>query len=276
MIKDEYFLLNDGVRIPKIGLGTWQSEPMDAYNATLLALKAGYRHIDTAYAYGNESEVGRAIKNSGLPRSEVFVTTKLPAQYKKYDEAIKYCNESLENLGLEYIDLYLIHAPWPWSEVGKDCEKENIEVWKAFIDLKKQGKVRSIGVSNFRVNNLENIINATNVVPSVNQIRFFIGNTQEEVVKYCQEKNILIEAYSPLSTGEILNSKELDEISNKYNKSKAQICIRYCIERNTLPLPKSVHEERIIQNADIDFEIDKKDMEYLNSLTLGTRKPLRS
>lgn len=276
MIKDEYFLLNDGVRIPKIGLGTWQSEPMDAYNASLLALKAGYRHIDTAYAYGNESEVGRAIKNSGLPRSEVFVTTKLPAQYKTYDEAIKYCNESLENLGLEYIDLYLIHAPWPWSEVGKDCEKENIEVWKAFIDLKKQGKVRSIGVSNFRVNNLENIINATNVVPSVNQIRFFIGNTQEEVVKYCQEKNILIEAYSPLSTGEILNSKELDEISNKYNKSKAQICIRYCIERNTLPLPKSVHEERIIQNADIDFEIDKKDMEYLNSLTLGTRKPLRS
>ena len=276
MIKDENYILNDGVAIPKIGLGTWQSSPEDCYNATLSALKAGYRHIDTALAYGNESEVGRAIRDSKIDRKEIFVTTKLPAQYKSYDEAIKYFNESLTNLGLDYIDLYLIHAPWPWSEVGKDCEKENIEVWKAFIDLKKQGKVRSIGVSNFRVNNLENIIKATNVVPSVNQIRFFIGNTQEEVTNYCQKNNILIEAYSPLATGEILNSPELDILEKKYNKSKAQICIRYCIERNTLPLPKSVHEERIINNLDIDFKISDSDIKYLNQLNIGSKRPLRS
>ena len=276
MIKDEYYVLNDGIRIPKIGLGTWQSEPMDAYNATLAALKAGYRHIDTAYAYGNEAEVGKAIRDSGIKREDIFVTTKLPSHLKTYDEAINYCNESIKNLGLDYIDLYLIHAPWPWSEVGKDCEEGNIDVWKAFIKLKEEGKVRSIGVSNFRVNNLENIIKATNVYPSCNQIRFFIGNTQEEVTKYCQENNILIEAYSPLATGEILNSKELDVLSLKYNKSKAQICIRYCIERNTLPLPKSIHEERIIQNLDVDFKIEDEDMKYLNGLNIGSKRPLRS
>lgn len=270
------FKLNDGITIPSIGLGTWQSSKEDAYTATLSALKAGYRLIDTALAYGNEDAVGKAIKDSNIKRDDIFVTTKLPAQYKSYEEAIKYCNESLRNLGLDYIDLYLIHAPWPWTNVGEDYEKENIEVWKAFIDLKKDGKVRSIGVSNFRPNNLENIINATNVVPSVNQIRFFIGNTQEEVTKYCMDHNILIEAYSPLGTGEILNAPELDNICKKYNKSKAQICIRYCIERGTIPLPKSVHEERIIANLDVDFKMDEEDILYLNSLSIGSRRPFRS
>ena len=273
----EFELLN-GNMVPALAYGTWLIKNENAANCVKMALEAGYRHIDTAQAYGNEEGVGIGMKESGLKREEIYLTTKVMAELKTYKKAKKSIDDSLKRLGVDYIDLILIHCPQPWVlfRGKRRFFKENIEVWKAFIDLKKQGKVRSIGVSNFRVNNLENIINATNVVPSVNQIRFFIGNTQEEVVKYCQEKNILIEAYSPLSTGEILNSKELDEISNKYNKSKAQICIRYCIERNTLPLPKSVHEERIIQNADIDFEIDKKDMEYLNSLTLGTRKPLRS
>ena len=276
MIKDEFYCLSNGVKIPKVGLGTWQSSKEDAYNATLYALKNGYRHIDTAYAYQNEDAIGKAIKDSGVKREKLFITTKLPAQYKSYDEAIKYFNESLNLLGLDYIDLYLIHAPWPWSEVGADYEKENAEVWKAFIDLYNGGKVRSIGVSNFRVNNIKNIVSATNFVPHVNQIRFFIGNTQEEVTKYCQDNNILVEAYSPLATGEILESPELDKIAKKYNKSKAQICIRYCLDRNTCPLPKSVHEERIIQNIDLDFKIDDDDMAYLNSLTIGSRRPLRS
>ncbi len=276
MVINETYKLLSGYDIPKIGFGTWQAEPLDAYNSTLMALKNGYRHIDTALAYQNEVEIGKAIKDSKIDRKELFITTKLPAQYKTYDEAIKYFNISLKNLGLDYIDLYLIHAPWPWQEVGKDCKEGNIEVWKAFIDLKKQGLVRSIGVSNFRENDLENIISATNVIPDVNQIRFFIGNTQESVVKYCKEHNILVEAYSPLATGEILNSKELDIIANKYNKTKAQICIRYCIERGTLPLPKSTHEARIIENKDIDFTISKEDIEYLNSLQIGSRRPLRS
>ena len=276
MIKDEYFKLRSGYFIPKVGFGTWQSSSEDAYNSTLIALKNGYRHIDTALAYQNEEAIGKAIKDSKINRSEIFVTTKLPAQYKTYDEAIKYFHESLKNLSLDYIDLYLIHAPWPWSNVGQDCEAGNIEVWKAFIDLKKQGLVRSIGVSNFRENNLENIINASGVTPDVNQIRFFIGNTQESVVKYCKEHDILVEAYSPLATGEILESRELDEICKKYNKTKAQICIRYCLERGTLPLPKSTHENRICENIDLDFEIDEEDMNYLNSLTIGSRRPLRS
>lgn len=276
MVINETYKLLSGYDIPKIGFGTWQAEPLDAYNSTLTALKNGYRHIDTALAYNNEAEIGKAIKDSKIDRKELFITTKLPAQYKTYDEAIKYFNISLKNLGLDYIDLYLIHAPWPWQEVGKDCKEGNIEVWKAFIDLKKQGLVRSIGVSNFRENDLENIISATNVIPDVNQIRFFIGNTQESVVKYCKEHNILVEAYSPLATGEILNSKELDIIANKYNKTKAQICIRYCIERGTLPLPKSTHEARIIENKDVDFTISKEDIEYLNSLQIGSRRPLRS
>jgi diketogulonate reductase-like aldo/keto reductase len=276
MIKEEFYTLSNGVKVPKVGLGTWQSSKEDAYNATLCALKLGYRHIDTAYAYQNEDAVGKAIKDSKIDRKEIFVTTKLPAQYKSYDEAIKYFNESLEALGLDYIDLYLIHAPWPWSEVGKDCEKENIEVWKAFIDIYNTGKVKSIGVSNFRPNNIKNLIDATGFVPQVNQIRYFIGNTQKEVVDYCKEHNILIEAYSPLATGEILESPELDRIANKYNKSKAQICIRYCLENGTLPLPKSTHEERIAQNINLDFSIDDEDMKYLDSLTIGSRRPLRS
>lgn len=276
MIKDEFYTLNNGLLIPKVGFGTWQASEEDAYNSVLYALESGYRHIDTALAYQNEKAIGKAIKDSGIKREDIYITTKLPAQYKTYEEAIKYAHESLANLDCSYLDLYLIHAPWPWSEVGKDCEEGNVEVWKAFIDLQKQGLVKSIGVSNFRVNNLENIINHTGVIPQVNQIRFFIGNTQESIVKYSQEHNILIEAYSPLATGEILDSKELDLIAKKYNKSKAQICIRYCLERGTLPLPKSIHENRILENIDLDFNIQKEDMDYLNSLNIGSKRPLRS
>ena len=276
MIKDEYYTLSNGVKIPKIGFGTWQIDSKDAYNSTLLALSLGYTHIDTAYAYQNETEIGRAIKDSKIDRSKLFITTKLPAQYKSYDLAIEYFNKSLSNLGLDYIDLYLIHAPWPWSEVGKDCELENIEVWKAFIDLYNQGKVRAIGVSNFRDYNIENLVKNTNFIPHVNQIRYFIGNTQKTVVDCCKKYNILVEAYSPLATGEILGSIELKEIAKKYNKSVAQIALRYCIENNTLPLPKSTHLDRIKENIDLDFTIDEVDIEYLNKLNIGSKRPLRS
>ncbi len=276
MIKDLDYTLSNGVKIPAIAFGTWQMSEEEAYNACLFALKNGYRHLDTAYAYNNEKAVGRAIKDSGIKREDIFVTTKLPASYKTYDEAIKYFYESLNNLGLDYIDLYLIHAPWPWDNVGLDCESGNVDVWKAFIDLYNKGLIRSIGVSNFRNYNIENLVKNTNFIPHVNQIRYFIGNTQESVVECCNKYNILVEAYSPLATGEILESKELDQIALKYNKSKAQICIRYCFENNTLPLPKSTHESRILENIDLDFKISDEDMAYLNSLNLGTKKKLRS
>jgi diketogulonate reductase-like aldo/keto reductase len=164
------------------------------------------------------------------------------------------------------MDLYLIHAPWPWSHVGKDCEKGNIEVWRALIDLYNQKYIRSIGVSNFEVKHLENIIKATNFIPHVNQIAVFVGYTEKDIREYCIKHNILVEAYSPLATGRLLNNKVLIDMANKYNVSVARLCIRYCLELNTLPLPKSTHRQRIEENIDLDFKISQEDMELLNNI----------
>ncbi len=277
MIKDEFFVLNNGVKIPKVAFGTWQISLDDAYESTMLALKAGYRHIDTALAYENETEIGRALKESGIKREEIFVTTKLPAQIKGYDEALEAFDISLKNLGLDYIDLYLIHAPWPWSNIGQDCTRENIESWKAMIKLYNEGKIRSIGVSNFRPENIKPLIDATGFVPQANQIRYFIGNTQKEVVDYCNENNILIEAYSPLATSKLLTDEGVISMAKKYNVTPAQLALRYCVDNNTLPIPKSTHEERIKANLDIDFKISKEDMETLDKFhNVDLDRPLRS
>lgn len=277
MIKDEFFVLNNGVKIPKVAFGTWQISLDDAYESTMLALKAGYRHIDTALAYENETEIGRALKESGIKREDIFVTTKLPAQIKGYDEALEAFDISLKNLGLDYIDLYLIHAPWPWSNIGQDCTKENIESWKAMIKLYNEGKIRSIGVSNFRPENIKPLIDATGFVPQANQIRYFIGNTQKEVVDYCNENNILIEAYSPLATSKLLTDEGVISMAKKYNVTPAQLALRYCVDNNTLPIPKSTHEERIKANLDIDFKISKEDMEALDKFhNVDLDRPLRS
>lgn len=277
MIKDEFFVLNNGVKIPKVAFGTWQISLDDAYESTMLALKAGYRHIDTALAYENETEIGRALKESGIKREEIFVTTKLPAQIKGYDEALEAFDISLKNLGLDYIDLYLIHAPWPWSNIGQDCTRENIESWKAMIKLYNEGKIRSIGVSNFRPENIKPLIDATGFVPQANQIRYFIGNTQKEVVDYCNENNILIEAYSPLATSKLLTDEGVISMAKKYNVTPAQLALRYCVDNNTLPIPKSTHEERIKANLDIDFKISKEDMEALDKFhNVDLDRPLRS
>lgn len=278
MIKDEFYVLYNGVKIPKVGFGTWQTPDGDVcYEATLAALKAGYRHIDTALVYGNEESVGRAIKDSGIPREELFITTKCPAEIKTYDGAMKSFETSMNNLGLDYLDLYLIHAPWPWTNVGLDCTKGNIDVWRAFIKLYNEGKIKSIGVSNFHPENIEPLIKETGVKPMVNQIRFFLGNTQPKVYDYCQKENILVQAYSPLATGKMLDNDVLVHIAKKYNVSPAKICLRYCIDKNTNPLPKSVHEERIIDNLKLDFVISKEDMKVLDSIHDSTLdRPLRS
>ena len=278
MIKNEYFELPGGVKIPAIGFGTWQvKDGSEAYDSTVWALEAGYRHIDTAHAYGNEESVGRAVRDSGIPREEIFVTTKLPSHIKTYDGAIEYFNQSLASLGLDYIDLYLIHAPWPWSNIGEDCTEGNIEAWRAMIDIQKSGKVRAIGVSNFAVKDIKAIVEATGVKPAANQIRYFIGNRQDEITDYCQANGILIEAYSPLATGEIANHEMLKDTAAKYGVSIPQLCIRYCIEKGTLPLPKSVHKERIEANISVDFHIEKEDMDYLDTIgRIGAVKDLRS
>ena len=278
MIKNDYFVLNNGVKIPAIGFGTWQvAEGKEGYTSCLAALKSGYRHIDTAFAYGNEPSVARAIFDSGLSRKEVFLTTKLPADIKDYDGAREYFEASLKNLGTDYIDLYLIHAPWPWSDVGGEYAEGNIAAWRAMIDLYNEGKIRAIGVSNFHVKDIKAIVDATGFTPAVNQIRYFIGNTQNEITEYCQANGILVEAYSPLATGALVEHDELVSMAEKYGVSIPQLCIRFCIENGTLPLPKSVNEERIKANIDVDFAISGEDMKYLNSLYhIGPTRPFRS
>ena len=278
MIKNDFFTLNNSVKIPAIGFGTWQvADGEEGYASCLSALKSGYRHIDTAFAYGNEASVAAALRDSGLSRKEVFLTTKLPADIKDYNGAVAHFEQSLKNLDTDYIDLYLIHAPWPWSDVGGDYTSGNIEVFSAMIDLYNAGRARAIGVSNFHVKDIKAIASATGFVPAVNQIRYFIGNTQSEITEYCQSRGILVEAYSPLATGALVEQGELVNMAEKYNVSIPQLCIRFCIENGTLPLPKSVNEGRIKANIDVDFVISKEDMDYLNSLYhIGPTRPYRS
>lgn len=278
MIKDTVFTLRNGVKIPAIGFGTWQVAPGDeTYNAVLAALRAGYRHIDTAFTYENEESVGRAIRDSGISRDEIFITTKLPADKKTYSEAKEYFEMSLSSLGVDFIDLYLIHAPWPWSNVGQRCDEGNVEAWKAMIDLYNEGKIRAIGVSNFHRSDIENLIEKTGFKPMVNQIRYFIGNTQPHISDYCMEEGILVEAYSPLATGALVADDHLQSLSEKYGKSVPKICLRYCIEKGTLPIPKSTNPSRIKDNLDVDFVMEKEDIAYLDSLYhIGPTREMRS
>lgn len=275
MIVNQTYTLSNGVKIPKVGFGTWQSKSgEEAYNSVRWAIEAGYRHIDTAYAYGNEDSVGIAVADSGVDRKDVFLATKLPADVKTYGGTIEHFEKSLKNLGTDYLDLYLIHAPWPWSDVGRDCTAGNIEAWKAMTGLYSAGKIRAIGVSNFHPGDIKPLIEATGVKPAVNQIRYFIGNTQENVSGYCRDEGILIEAYSPLATGELVGNASLEGIAEKYGKSVAKICLRYCLQKGVLPLPKSTHRERIVDNTDLDFVISDEDMNYLDGLRhiASTRK----
>lgn len=270
------FKLNDGGEIPAIGLGTWQSSSEDAYRAVRAAIECGYRHVDTAFAYENEQAVGKALKDSGLKRSEMYLTTKLPSHIKSFKGAKEYLEKSLRALNVEYLDLYLIHAPWPWSAPGTDCTEGNIEAWKAMAEMKREGKIRSIGVSNFNGEQIDSIVKATGVVPAVNQIRFFIGNTQEPIYEYCRRNGILVEAYSPLATGKLLENEDIKAIAERCNATIARLCIKYCLQRGTLPLPKSVNPERIADNIKLDFTISDEDMETLNGIKGLFPKPFRS
>ena len=278
MIESSYFTLKNGVKIPAIGIGTWQVAPgREAYETVKSALEAGYRHVDTAYAYGNEESVGEAIRDSGILREEIFITTKLPADIKTYEGAKEHFERSLKNLGTDYMDLYLIHAPWPWSAVGTNCDEGNTAAWRAMIDLYNEGKIRAIGVSNFHSADIENLIKTTGFSPMVNQIRYFIGNTQPHISDYCRERDILVEAYSPLATGALVGDHHLVALSEKYGKSIPKICIRYCIEKGTLPIPKSTNPGRIKDNLDVDFPMDAEDVAYLDSLYhIGPTRELRS
>ena len=264
MILKETYSLANGVKIPKIGLGTWQIPDGEAaYGSVMAALRNGYRHIDTAAAYGNEKSIGKAIRDSGIPREEIFVTTKLPAECKGYDIAKECFEKSLSDLGLDYIDLYLIHAPWPWDKWGMDCTEGNVASYKAMEEIYKDGKAKAIGVSNFEPKHLQPILDHCSIVPMCNQINFPIGLRQEETVDFCKPKDIQIIAYSPLASGGIVEDEYIKKIAEKYHATIPQVCIRYCLQKGNVVIPKSTKEERIIANAQVDFEISDEDMAYL-------------
>ncbi|TWT27092.1 aldo/keto reductase [Planomicrobium sp. CPCC 101110] len=266
MAKEGIFTFHNGVEIPDIGFGTWQIPNEEAYAAVTTALENGYTHIDTALAYQNEENVGKAVRDFRLAREEVFITSKLPAQTKGYEETLQAFEETVSNLGVDYLDLYLIHAPWPWTEIGKDCTEGNIQSWKAMERLYNDGKIRAIGVSNFSESDIQALLDACDIVPMANQIPFYIGRDQESLLAFCAKHNIVVEAYSPLATGQILSSPPILEMAEKYGVTPAQLCIRYCLERGTLPLPKSTNEARIIENSQLDFTISKEDIETLDAI----------
>ena len=265
------------INIPNVAFGTWQLQGEECYNAVLKAILYGYKHIDTAMNYGNEKEIARAIKDSKVKRENLFITSKLPAEIKNYEDAKKSIEESLSNLETDYLDLYLIHAPWPWSEVGKNCDEGNIEVWKCLIEYQKMGKLKNIGVSNFHPHDIQNIYDATGVWPVCNQIRYFIGNTQDEIVNYCNEHNILIEAYSPLATGELVNNEHIVNMAKRLNISTVKLCLSYVYTKGYVLLVKSKTDSRIKENLDNFMILSDEDMKYLDSLKhIASTRTLRS
>lgn len=270
------YLLNNGVKIPVLGFGTWKAQDgEEAYQAVLAALKAGYRYIDTAAVYKNEESVGRAIKDSGLAREELFITTKLWNGNHTYEEAQAAFARSMERLGLDYLDLYLIHwpNPKPLREDGA-WKKRNAEVWRAMEDLYEAGKIRAIGVSNFLPHHLEALLETARITPAVNQIRLAPGVYQTEVVDFCRERGILLEAWGPFGQGELFQNPVVQAVADKYGKTIAQVALAWSLQEGFLPLPKSVTPSRIASNLDcFDIELDAADMELLKSIPVEAGAP---
>ena len=256
--------LNNDVRMPILGLGVYQSPPgRVTRNAVNFALRVGYRHVDTARIYDNEADVGEAVRESGVPRGDLFVTTKLWNSDQGYDSTLRACEASLKRLGLDYLDLYLVHFPVP------DVRKES---WRAMETLLKKGRCRAIGVSNFTIRHLEELIEESHVIPSVNQVELHPFLYQEELLKYCQDRGIQVEAYSPLARGERLQDPRIASLATKYSKSPAQLMIRWGIEHGLVVIPKSTREERIRENSQVfDFDISDDDMRSLDSLNEDLR-----
>jgi diketogulonate reductase-like aldo/keto reductase len=268
MILKETYTLANGVKIPKLGLGTWFIPDGKAAQAVKDAVNLGYRHIDTAQAYANERGVGEGIRTCGVKREELFVTTKLAAEIKSYKQAVASIDSSLKTMGLDYIDLMIIHSPYPWTEFrGPDHYFEgNREAWKALEEAYKAGKLRAIGVSNFEKADLDNILESCSVKPMVNQILAHISNTPEELIRYSQDNDMIVVAYSPFGHGEILKNGDIITMAGKYNVSVPQLCIRYILQLGLVPLPKTANPDHMKSNADVDFVISEEDMARLKRM----------
>lgn len=259
----DYTLLNNGVYMPRLGLGVFQlADGNEVIQSVHHALEAGYRSIDTAAGYQNESGVGTAIKQSGIPREELFITTKLANTNHGYESTLRAFEESRKKLDLEYIDLYLIH--WP----GKDKYKET---WKAFEKLHKDGFIRAIGVSNFKIHHLETLQQTSETIPAVNQVEFHPLLNQQKLLQYCKSEGIQLEAWSPIMKGN-LNLPQITELAEKYGKTPAQIVLRWDLQHGVVTIPKSVHQERIIENAHIfDFTLSEEDMKAIDQMNQDYR-----
>lgn len=265
MMFNEVYTLANGMHIPKLGLGTWFIDDDKAAQAVREAVKLGYRLIDTAQAYGNERGVGEGVRTCGVPREQLFVASKIAAENKTYESAMASIDETLEKMGLDYLDQMIIHSPQPWAEfrVEKRYFEENKQVWRALEDAQVAGKVKVIGVSNFLQDDLENILSDCRVKPMVNQILLHISNTNQELLTFCKQQGIQVEAYSPIAHGEALKNPAIMEMAKKYHVSVAQLCIRYVIQLGTVALPKTADPAHMADNAAVDFEISAQDMQQL-------------
>lgn len=265
MVLEETFTLSNGLKIPKLGLGTWMIADDAVGPVVRDAARLGYRHFDTAQAYGNERGIGEALRACGIARDELFVTTKLAAECKGYAESKQRIDGSLQALGLDHIDMMLIHSPQPWSDFrrGDHFFEGNLAAWRALEDAHRAGKLRAIGVSNFEREDLDNILDNGSVKPVANQILAHVGNTPFDLIDYTQNKGILVEAYSPVAHGAILDKPQLAELAETYRVTIAQLCIRYCLQLGMLPLPKTMNPEHMRTNAAVDFTISEADMARL-------------
>lgn len=262
--------LLSGEFIPEIGYGTYLEKGEDCYNGVLEALKVGYRHIDTAAFYGNEEEVGKAIRDSNVPREEIFVTTKVRNTNRGYEKAKKSLEESLEKLGLDYVDLLLIHWPANEKQFPGKSDEINLDTWKAFIELYKEGKAKSIGVSNFYLHHLKNLINNSEITPMVDQVELHPGYMHEDLLEFLKRHQIICEAWSPLGRGNLLTNEIVIDLAKKYNKTPAQILIKFILQIGAIPLVKSKNKLRIKENLDInDFEMSREDLDILKRIDTG-------
>ena len=258
-------ITNDGVEIPLLGLGTWLSRGRDCQRAVEFALTHGYDHIDTAQGYDNEKDVGKGWKASGRSRKEIYITTKISTPNQGYEKSMRSLEKSLQALQTEYVDLLLIH----WPNLS-DIER-TFETWQALVELQRRGLTRSIGVSNFPVDLLKNLLGRTDVVPAINQVEFHTFLYQRELLTYCREKGIQIEAYSPVARAKFFNHEKLVKIAQKYSRTPAQVMLAWLINHDLVTIPKSIHEARILENADIFFQLDREDMDILDNLQPQTR-----
>lgn len=266
---NETVKLVNGVDVPRLALGTWLIDDDKAADAVRAAIKLGYRHIDTAQAYGNEKGVGEGVRASGVDRKEIFITSKVAAEHKTYEEAAAGINKTLATMGLDYIDMMIIHSPQPWTEVNQSDNRYiegNREAWRALEDAYKAGRIRAIGVSNFIREDIDNLWEGCEIKPMVNQVLCHISNTPLDLIEYCQSKGIIMEAYSPIAHGEAMKNEKIAEMADKYGVSIPQLCIRYDIQLGMVVLPKTANLEHMKTNADVDFVISDEDMELLKDV----------